>query len=37
MTIGGKYKPEKNNNPPPGAYNPDDSIVKTKSRAATIK
>lgn len=30
ITIGGKYKEEMNENPPPGFYDPDDAIFLTK-------
>lgn len=39
MTLGGKYKEEKNFNPPPGAYDVDKSkeLVGTKIRSALIR
>lgn len=37
MTMGGKYKPAKNTNPGPGAYNADNKVTKPVSRTATIR
>ena len=39
FTMGSKYKPEVNNNPPPGAYDPDraDSVTKYRSPGASIR
>lgn len=39
MTLGGKYKDEYNNNPPPGVYDTDVgvSMTKPKSYEAFIK
>lgn len=35
--MGGKYKPAFDKNPGPGAYRPDDSNLRAKSKTAVIK
>lgn len=39
MTLGGKYKFETNDNPAPGAYNPDiaDSLTKHRNKTTLIR